>query len=428
MKTFLLILGDILVFYFALFIALSIRVQEIAPFDFFAKHIMPFALLAIIWLFVSYIAGLYDSPQRRNAQNLFTALMTAVSIFFVISIILLYFLPTVFGLTPKITLTLFVLTFFILFFFWRLYIPRILQFAQPKALLIGGPHKPTGFEITTIVPPNSSKEIILGAIQGMSNGRVLMSFRHPALQTLLPQLYTLMLSGIIFIDADTLFEDESGKVDLKHIDEKWLLQYTQRRDNQLFLLGKRVIDITMALLLMPLYFAFLPFVWLAIKLEDGGKVFIAQERYGRNREVFKLYKFRTMTVDDDGYWHKGDKNVITKVGRFLRKSRIDELPQLWNVLKGDISLIGPRPDMVKFGEALAGKIDYYNARYIVRPGLTGWAQVTQAVIPQSIEESRERLAYDLYYIKHLSIFLELKIILKTVKLLLNKIFAKRGYD
>lgn len=424
MRTVTLLLADILVFYIVLFLALSARAGGVVSWSFYVAHIDPFSYVLLVLLLILYLVGLYDSDFPRQARTTFNTLLRALVALAVVMVAFFYFVPSV-GLTPKTNLVVFLTFLFVALFLLHFYISRLFHFARPQALLIGGPAHPSGFEIVSTVPPDSSPHVILGTIKGMSNGRVLMSFSDERLFPLLPQLHTLMLAGVVFIDIDSLLEEERGAVDLAFVNELWLLQHMHRVDRRLLLVSKRVLDIFLALLLVPLYVVLLPFVVCAIIFEDGwgSGIFIVQERLGIGRRPITLYKFRTMNRDDAGEWHRGDPAVVTRVGAFLRKSRIDELPQLWNVLKGDISLIGPRPDMVKLGRTLASEIPYYNARYIVRPGLTGWAQVTQEVVPQSVEESRERLAYDLYYIKHLSLFLELKIILKTTKLLLTKVFS-----
>jgi lipopolysaccharide/colanic/teichoic acid biosynthesis glycosyltransferase len=161
-----------------------------------------------------------------------------------------------------------------------------------------------------------------------------------------------------------------------------------------------------------------PFVFLAIKLEDGGPVLISQGRVGRNNKTITLYKFRSMKDSDGGKWLTENDKRHTTVGKFLRRSRIDEFPQLWNVLRGDISLIGPRPDILNLGLELAKEIPYYNIRNIIKPGLSGWAQIHQDKPPQSVAETKLRLAYDLYYIKNRSFLLDLKIAARTLKTLL----------
>jgi len=272
--------------------------------------------------------------------------------------------------------------------------------------------------------------LILSTIVSSGVKRVLIDFNHYKIPELLPALHTLMLSGVSFIDLAQIEEEHTGKVNLETVDERWLLYSVQHRYVRLYRVIKRITDIIIVILFMPVCFVLFPSVILIVKIQNiyagvhKSKIFIQQERLGLNRNIFTLYKFRTMTCDDAGVWHEDVDKMITPVGKFLRKSRIDELPQLWNILKGDMSFTGPRPEIVNLGRTLADKIPYYNARYIVRPGLTGWAQVSQEIVPQSITESRERLAYDLYYIKNLSLFLELKIILKTVKLTLIKVFSQ----
>ncbi len=429
MNTIVLVVADFVVFYLALFLALSTRVGGVVDIEFYFRHLPSFTLLFFILGFLLYMAGFYSKGFRSNAKNVFNSLITTLFFFTIVTISLFYFLP-IFGLTPKITFVLFVSFLFPLLFLCHFYTNKILRVASLPVILVGSPPLPRGFDIVSIIPVNSDTNLILSSIASahIQNGinRVIIDFKSPQLSRLLPGLHTLMLSGIVFLDKNKIDEEWTGRVNLNYVDEEWLLQALQKRNLRTFLVIKRILDIVVSLLLMPIYLLLLPIVALAIKLQDGGKVFVVQERLGQNRQIFKLYKFRTMTLDDDGKWHKDQSSVVTKVGAFLRRSRIDELPQLWNVLKGDISMIGPRPDMFKLGRELADKIRYYNARYIVRPGLTGWAQVSQGVIPQSVEESRERLAYDLYYIKNLSVFLELKIIIRTVKLLLFKIFIKRS--
>jgi len=165
-----------------------------------------------------------------------------------------------------------------------------------------------------------------------------------------------------------------------------------------------------------------PFIAFAIWLEDRGPAIIVQERIGQGSCRFFLVKFRSMTRNEDrGGWVGETDNQITRVGAFLRKTRLDELPQLWNVLKGDMSLIGPRPDIIGNFELLSREVPYYTIRNVVKPGLSGWAQTHQDVVPHSIEETKERLAYDLYYIKNRSFILDIKIGLQTIGTLLSRV-------
>ena len=178
-------------------------------------------------------------------------------------------------------------------------------------------------------------------------------------------------------------------------------------------------DFIAALVLGVISLVLYPFVIAAIKLEDGGPIFILQKRIGQYNKIITVCKFRSMKSNEDGVWINESDNPITKVGSVLRGMRIDEFPQLWNVIKGDMSLIGPRPDLAGLGARLSEEIAYYNIRNTIKPGLSGWAQIKQENIPQSIEDTKVRLAFDLYYVKNRSLMFDIKIALQTIKKLLS---------
>jgi lipopolysaccharide/colanic/teichoic acid biosynthesis glycosyltransferase len=165
----------------------------------------------------------------------------------------------------------------------------------------------------------------------------------------------------------------------------------------------------------------IPFVILAIKLTSPGRILYSQDRVGRDGEVFRCYKFRTMRADaeaDSGpTWAADEDPRITPVGRFLRLTRIDEIPQLWNVMKGDMTLVGPRPERPEFVSWLNREITHYNLRHTIRPGITGWAQIRYRY-GSSIEDAKEKLRYDLFYVKNISPGLDLLIFLQTIKTIL----------
>jgi exopolysaccharide biosynthesis polyprenyl glycosylphosphotransferase len=180
-------------------------------------------------------------------------------------------------------------------------------------------------------------------------------------------------------------------------------------------------DIAFATVGIILSFILFPFIALAIVLDSPGPVFFRQERVGKNEKFFTLYKFRTMRVDAESgtgaVWAQKNDPRVTRLGEFLRKSRIDELPQFFNILKGDMSLVGPRPERPEFVEKLKIIIPYYSERHVVRPGVTGWAQVRYPY-GASVEDALEKLRYDLYYIKYISPLFDFMIILDTIKVVL----------
>ena len=193
---------------------------------------------------------------------------------------------------------------------------------------------------------------------------------------------------------------------------------------------KRVIDIIGSIILGLVLIMLLPFIYIAMRFEGKGNLFITQERIGQFNRPVIVYKIRTMTENRSASatWTNEDAregNKVTHVGEILRKLSIDELPQVWNILKGEMSLIGPRNDIKGLGERLANEIPYYNIRNFVKPGVTGWAQTHQHymgdnISPQSIEETKVRLSYDLYYVKNRSLLLDVDIALRTMKTLLSR--------
>jgi sugar transferase (PEP-CTERM system associated) len=234
-------------------------------------------------------------------------------------------------------------------------------------------------------------------------------------------LLSLKNRGVRVQDGNDVYESITGKVPIDSIRLSWLLFSPGSHASRLFLFYKRfasiVISIVGLLLSLPLF----PFVILAIKLSSPGRVFYWQNRVGRDGAVFRCYKFRTMRADaesDTGpIWAEYDDPRVTRVGRFLRKTRMDEIPQLVNVLKGDMSLVGPRPERPEFVAELNQKIPYYHLRQSVRPGITGWAQILYRY-GSSVEDAKEKLRYDLYYVKNSSIGLDLLIFLNTIKIVI----------
>jgi len=205
------------------------------------------------------------------------------------------------------------------------------------------------------------------------------------------------------------------------------LENISPRKHRAYDLLRRVFDIALSLALGIVTLIFMPFVALAIRLEDKGPVFIRQKRIGEGGKTIEVPKFRSMQRGyENGVWIGETDNSVTRVGAFLRATRIDELPQIWSVLTGDIALIGPRPDMTGLGLRLMAEIPYYPIRSIVKPGITGWAQIKQDysygnLSPQSVEETKTRLAYDLYYIKNRSFSLDITIALRTIQTLLSRV-------
>jgi sugar transferase (PEP-CTERM system associated) len=240
-------------------------------------------------------------------------------------------------------------------------------------------------------------------------------------------LLSLKNRGVHVQDGNDVYESITGKVPIESIRLSWLLFSPSSHASRLFLIYKRFASVLISIIGLLLSLPLIPFVILAIKLSSRGRVLYSQNRVGRDDKIFRCYKFRTMHSDaeaDSGpIWAEDDDPRVTLVGRFLRKMRIDEIPQLLNVFKGDMSLVGPRPERPEFVAALNEQIPYYHLRHSVRPGITGWAQILYKY-GSSVEDAKEKLRYDLYYIKNCSVGLDLLIVLNTIKIVLLSRGAK----
>ncbi len=240
-------------------------------------------------------------------------------------------------------------------------------------------------------------------------------------------LLSLKGRGVQIQDGTDIYEAITGKVPVESLRLGWLLFSPGFHTSRFLRIYKRwaslVVSTTGLLLSLPL----IPFVALAVKLTSPGPLLYRQNRVGRAGRVFECYKFRTMRADaeaDMGPTWAGDEDPrITRVGRFLRLTRIDEIPQLWNVLRGDMTLVGPRPERPEFVELLAKAVPHYNLRHTIRPGITGWAQIRYKY-GSSIEDATEKLRYDLFYVKNISPGLDLLIFLETIKTILWRRGAK----
>ena len=234
------------------------------------------------------------------------------------------------------------------------------------------------------------------------------------------ELLECKMQGLSIIDGETFIEEISGKLAIDSINPSWLIFKEGFQKDRLTMMGKQLIGSFFALIGLIVSFPVSLLVTILIKLESEGPVFFKQARVGRDGKVFTLVKFRSMRSDaekDGAKWARPDDDRVTKIGRIIRKLRIDEIPQMWNVLKGDMNFVGPRPERPEFVEDLRRKIKYYDQRHTVKPGITGWAQINYPY-GASIEDAKKKLEYDLYYIKHMSVLLDLYIILKTVKTIL----------
>lgn len=438
-EAFILFFGDIFFFVFSLWISLWLRFAEVPSSERFIVHIVPFSILFTVWVLVYFIAGLYEKHTLILKSKLPSVIFNAQLVNSVIAIIFFYSFTT-FRITPKTILFIYLIISFIGILFWRLYGKNLISSKDKQpALLIG-----TGSEMKELlaeVNGNSRYDLnfissidvhdmesinvledIITPVYSNDVKIVAIDFSNEKVALLLPHLYNLIFSKVKFIDSHKIYEDIFDRIPLSLVTYSWFLENISISPNYTYDFLKRLMDISVALILGLVSLVFYPLVFLLIKLDDGGRIFISQDRVGKDGKSIKLYKFRSMSRNEVDL-NSNKENKVTKVGNFLRKTRIDELPQLWNVLLGDISLIGPRPELPT-GVAIYDKeIPYYNIRHLIKPGLSGWAQTHQENHPHhgpEVSLTKEKLTYDIYYIKNRSFWLDIKIALKTIKSLLSR--------
>ncbi len=264
-------------------------------------------------------------------------------------------------------------------------------------------------------------EMLLTARQNTPIDRVILAMRDRRNTMPVRELLDLRLQGVKIEDATSVLEKVSGKIEIDELNPSWLIFSDGFRLNTTFLFVRRVLSIFVAIGVGLVFLPLLPLIWLAIKLDSPGPVLYGQKRVGLHGKVFTCWKFRSMRQDAEAStgatWAGDDDPRVTRVGKLLRKLRLDEIPQLWNVLRGDMGFVGPRPERPEFVDWLTREIPYYQLRHIVPPGLTGWAQVSYSY-GASLEDSKEKLRYDLYYIKHIAPMLDLLIVFNTIKIVL----------
>jgi exopolysaccharide biosynthesis polyprenyl glycosylphosphotransferase len=429
LRKLILLLGDLGVFYLALWLALALRYGTMLNAYIWELHIWPFLIIFTLWIAIFYIFGLYDlrliAPKREGRDLIAEAFVVAGGT----AMALFYFIPF-FGITPKTNLFLVIVFAILGVTAWRrIFLSQLLGARKINTLFIGADEE--GSEIVSFLEQNPQLgykvfTVTVGAdlIPKIKEEKIDLVVVSPSARggsQTMRDLYAALHLGITILDAAKFYESIVGKIPLRMINEAWFIDNLSTIDKKIFEILKRLFD-TMGVLLLGIpTLALTPLIALAIKLESSGPVFYRQLRIGRNNKNFEIVKFRSMRRDaetDGAKWASADDARVTKIGNILRKTRIDELPQLWNVLRGELSFIGPRPERPEFIETLKKEIPHYEMRHLVKPGLSGWAQVNFPY-GASVEDTREKMQYDLYYLKNRSLILDLDIALKTIATVLR---------
>jgi len=401
----------------------------------------------LIYVLILYIFDMYNIERIKDIQDM----IIRVAASFIFSGILLtfffYFLPG-----GKFGRGIFFIQLgfsWLLVSAWRLLFAKMYRYtiAKQKLLIIGAGKSArylmdvldpdmSGYEIIGLLdddPQKQGREIGLSKVIGYVSkfndiidkiGRctAVVAITRGRKQSMISDILRAKIKGVTVVEMPNLFEAITGRIPVKHIHDGWLLfsegfllfnkDFIQR--------FKRVVDVVLSVILMVIFSPVFLIVVFLIKLDSKGTLFFKQKRVGKDGNTFDLIKFRSMSANAEtngAVWADKNDPRVTRVGKWIRRLRIDETPQLWNIIRGQMSFIGPRPERPEFVELLEKEIPYYHLRHAVKPGLTGWAQINYPY-SASLKDSEVKLEYDLYYLKNMSLFLDFKIFLKTIAVVL----------
>jgi exopolysaccharide biosynthesis polyprenyl glycosylphosphotransferase len=453
-RTLLFLAGDVLIIPLSYLGAYFIRFGELEgfteKFSIFLLAVMIFGYLCVFYFFNLY-------SLKKNPLSLGSLFSICIAVFFASFFITilnyaLFLFPIGRGILAMANLCILMLAFF-----WRGLCQQSFKYIiKPKKVIIIGTGEDAteiaraiesnsyDYELLGLVAENEGSERIDGNLSksdradsrtiGQTSQLLEIVDKYDVDQIILARpeknashftkdMLKARLRGIEVVDVPEMYQILKGRIPIKYIpDDRWFLKtrgFSSRNNSPIGRI-KRILDFSLASVILLLSLPLWPLIALAIKLNSRGPVFYAQNRIEKNEAVFALHKFRSMiepAEENEPLWADKNDKRITAAGRMLRKLHLDELPQLWDVIKGDMSLVGPRPERPEFVEELKKQIPYYSLRHLVKPGLTGWAQVNYPYA-SSMEGSREKLEFDLYYVANQSLFLDLKILLKTVQIIL----------
>lgn len=453
-KQLILLFGDLLCMYLALTIALMARYRTMDLSGYWQTHRLSFGILFALWVVVLFINNVYDLRRAKNTILFFQNLSLTFLTNFFLGLAFFYFIPA-FRITPKTNLILVVLLALVLVSLWRALFNWLLgpSLLKRSILFLGyhprldelvtlfGNDPQIGYQVVAVVDPAHDQipATMRASVECFADPlrlRAVVDIKDVNLIVISPtlarsaelekELYELLFWRVEMADLASFYEAVTGRVNTDMLSESWFLQNLRESRKQYYDAARTVFDLLAAVILGIGFIIMFPFVALAVLLESGRPLFIKQARMGYNNRVFTIYKLRTMYAQNpDGMAERGKPQFaqandrrITRVGRWLRRFRIDELPQVWNVLRREMNIIGPRPERPEFVEQLQERVPFYTIRHLLRPGITGWAQVNYRY-GATLEESLVKLEYDLFYMKNRSLLIDIVIMLKTIHIIVK---------
>ncbi|MEI6289458.1 MAG: sugar transferase [Chloroflexota bacterium] len=452
----LLILGDLLMAILALLAGLYFWFAGDAwlksfTIDFFRLRVQYwFYLLPILWMLL--LIDIYDLHRAANWSRTMRTI-TAAGLVAGIAYLLVYFVAMDPGRINRRAVAVFIIMAILLTILWRrLYLWIITsQGIQRRVLVVGAGGNgqslaqiykeihPRPFNLIAYIDDDPGKvgtdieeykilgnsQSLIRFIKELAITDVVVSITGEMLGETFQTLLDVQEMGIEITRMPTLYEEMLGRVPIHHLESDWIIRsfVDEARSGSFFEFGKRILDIIGSIVGLAILVILLPFLGIAIIADSGWPIFYRQERLGRGGKEFKIIKFRTMRQDAevDGKPQMAGENDprVTRVGNFMRITRLDEVPQFWNVLSGEMSIVGPRAERAQWVATFQGEIPFYRARLMVKPGITGWAQINYGYA-STVEDTAVKLEYDLFYIKHRSMIMDISIILRTIGTVLGR--------
>jgi len=439
------LLVDVILMYLSLFLALIARSGYLPSAWFLGEHLRHFSFIFVGWIVIFYTFGLYRLERPFDDLSFAQRLIGCIIVAGLASAVYFYVSPYS-AIEPKTTLVLFIAIYTVLLWIWRYSYGKLRRDRRqrigvgfiglsPEALVMARElesRSSLGYDLrfvydasaqkgTLRVPLLGKPEQIRPWIEETDSDLIVIANGKELPPDLTRELFGLLDLRVRFMSMPDFFELIVRKVPIGAINETWFLQNIDLKAKKPYELLKRVIDLLLASFLFLLSLPLWPFIALAIKLESRGPIFFKQERIGRFNKPFTIVKFRTMRTEGNDLSPTGEQDVrVTRLGKFLRSSRIDEIPQVLNILKGEMSFIGPRPERPEIAVTLEESIPYYRQRHLVKPGITGWDQVSGEYHSPSVEDTYKKLQYDLYYLKNMSFPLDVSIFFKTIMTVLQR--------
>ncbi len=438
-----LVIGDALTYIVSLVLTLTVRYGEVPSKHLLAWHAIPFGILIAVFILVNFSAGLYDKQVTVIRDRIQGLLLRVQVVNILIGVTFFYLAPV--AIAPKANLIIFFVISTLALLLWRMIMFPVVSHTRKQSAIIVG----TGDDledlykelngnrkyalifrerVTPGLTTDETVKLINAAVKRTGASVIVADFHDRVVESAMPFLYSMVFSGIQIVDASKMYETIFDRIPLSMVGERWLVENsgTALGNRKVYDGLKRVIDVVLSSVGGIISLIFYPFVYIAIKIEDRGPIFITQERVGKNGKLVKIVKFRSMSGNDHGKYGADGVSLVTvtRVGKILRNTRIDELPQFWSVFRGDMSLVGPRSELPTLVGIYEKDIPYYNARHLVKPGLSGWAQIYHENHPHhaiDTEDTSDKLSYDLYYIKNRSLALDAKIVLRTLQILMKRV-------